>query len=436
MPKPISNPPDGGRVFETLAVSGPYIRRRRPARRRRAEEVAAQVRRYGRSQRMALLSLARDHPRFEDLLFSCPIVAASLADRRGPAAARGEAMALLRQGAAFGEVFAALELPLWLRKLTPEGCVTAPPWPFPGDPGRAALEKGGEYDPRADAEFGRRALSLLPVGARAQNGFLRWLSAARGWMDDEFALWLLAARLVWGDAAPESVLPPLIAYVWFSRRPAYTASAMLPRAWTPAIPLSAALRDARRWRLRLCFAARRRAGESPFWGEERRVRGYAAAPLTSLEAFVGEGSAMKNCMASYAEPAAMGVCRVYALQRGGKSVADFEIRAAREPGATPRIVQILGPRNAKPSAAALAAAQLWLEQVLEAHKKAGADPAEGFAPPDPAAWRAVLEPFLEGAVGASLPRPATLESPAQMGVMLLRLERMASSRPELRLDGL
>lgn len=432
MPKPTSNPPEGGLSlnFEVQAARAGALRRRRGPRRRPAEEVAAQVRRYGRSHRLALLSLAREHPHLEDLLFSCPVAAVSLADRRGPPAARGEALSLLRRGAGLSEAMAALELPLWLRKLAPEACAAAPPWPFPRDPGRAALRRGGEYDPRADAEFGRRALSLLPDNPRAQRGFLRWIAAARDSVDDDFALWLMSGRLDWPQSTPEQALPVLAAYVWFSRRPEHPASGQAPRPWSPALSAPATLRDLRRWRVNLCFAARRRE-EGSLWSVERKARGFVVTPLETLDALIEEGEAMRNCMASYVDAAAMGVCRLYAIRRGEGSVANLEIRPGREAGVPPRIAQLLGKRNAKAGAGATAAAKAWLATVLDEHAALGADPNLGFAPPDPAAWKALMGPFLNG-LDAEDPA-AALRTPAAMNGMQMRLDRMAAGRSTWRL---
>ena len=197
--------------------------------RRAPQEVERQLARYLRGHRVSLQVFAAEHQAFEDLLFSCPALAVSLAARRGPPADRGEALNLIRRGAPLIEALAAVELPLWLRKLPPEAFAHAPPYPFP-QPRPERAKRDQAYDPRADAAFGRRAVNLQP---RSEwTGWMRWLMAARQAGGDDFALWLMSHRLNWSRCGPERGLGPLAAFAWCSSTPEAPAYDHLPREWT------------------------------------------------------------------------------------------------------------------------------------------------------------------------------------------------------------
>lgn len=363
--------------------------------RRSAGELAEQIGRYGASFRLPLEVMAREHPALEDLLFSSPAAAVSIAARRGPPAERGAALNLIRRGAALAQIHAALELPLWLRRLPPEGLLEAPPHPFPlGDFGPPDPDR--HYDPKTDARFGRLALNLTPRSAQEWSGWIRWCAASRAAAGDEFAIWLLAHRLRWSRMRPERVLGPLAAYVWFSRRDHLPASRHAAREWTSDFALTAALRNTRNWLLRLLFEIGQPPIGSP-WSKSRKVRGYVFEPLIGVDAFVEEGVVMRNCMASYAEAAAEGRCRIYAMKRGGRSVANLEIRPPRAPGEPPLLTQLLGKGNRKPSDAAKRAVRQWLDEVMseiarrpELNKRE----TDAFCAQDLELWRLLMEPFL------------------------------------------
>ena len=375
--------------------------------------LSQQVGRYARSYRLALEVLAREHPNCEDLLFASPAVAVSLAARRGPPADRGAALHLIRNGAPLSDIHAELELPFWLRKLPPEAFLAPPAHPFP-QPDQARAE----YDPRADGAFGRRALNLLPQDA--WPGWLPWCAAARAAGGDDFALWLMSHRLRWARAAPEEALGPLAAYVWFSERPHLPAARHLAREWTPEFALTAALRNTRRWLQRLLFEITSPPPASP-WRRSRRVRGYVFEPLFGVDAFVEEGLAMRNCMASYAEAAAEGRCRIFAIRRGGRSVANMELRPPLEKGGAPEIVQLLGRGNRRASAASVRAVHEWRDEIMqEIKEKPDLKPreADAFAPPDLERWRAMMEPFEAAHPGAAALSAPLLAGPREAFIAL------------------
>lgn len=356
---------------------------------------------------MPLTVLAGEHPRYADLLFSCPAAAVALVARRGPPAARGEALHLLRRGAPLLETLAALELPLWMKKLPPEAFLTAPPDPIPGDGGSCGGadrpeerrdadlgEDGAAYDPKGDDAFGRHALSFAP--RHDWRGWLDAALAARTLCGDDFATWLLARRLRWrGCRAPGRVLAPAALFAWYSDHEETPAGALLPRLWTRDFALLATLRQAQRWLVSLCFET---AGppEASLWRRPRSVNGFRFKLLHGQDAFLTEGTAMRNCMPRYAEPAALGRCRIYSIRRNGRSVADLELLPGPAPSDPPQLHQLLGPRNAKPSEPVVAAAKAWLAELWEEIQAqpggAAADPL--FEPVDRAAWRRLFEPYL------------------------------------------
>lgn len=390
--------------------------------RRPREKVSAQVERYAPSFRLPLEVLAREHAAYEDLLFSSPVVAVSLVERRGAPAARGDALHLIANGAPLAKTHAALELPLWLRKLPPEAFLEAPPEPFPSSGGKTQ-DGAALFDPKADADFGRRALNLTP---RAEwDGWLRWCAAARILGGDEFAIWLLSARGDWSADKPEALIGALSAYAWFSKRPNFPASVHLPCPWSSDMSHVAAAQNTIRWLLGLMFACGAPPATSP-WGRPRKVRGYVFEPLVGRGAFEAEGEAMRNCMANYTMSAAVGHSAIYALKRGGRSVANMELQPNRREGASPVIAQLLGRGNRKASTPAIKASLQWLEEIrteIDATPGLPERDKTPFAGPDAKSWRGLISPFVESSSLAAETAFAKTDPPSHT---ILELESLHS----------
>jgi hypothetical protein len=87
---------------------------------------------------------------------------------------------------------------------------------------------------------------------------------------------------------------------------------------------------------------------------------FTIRELTSVPELVEEGRAMTHCVASYARKCLDGQCAIFTLRdRADKRVATLELHPT-----TLRVVQCLSLRNSKPSAAVLAFARSWHQEVV------------------------------------------------------------------------
>lgn len=350
-----------------------------------------QIRRFDKSVRKRLRRLAKTSPRLGDLIFSFPAAAHALATGRGPVDARHAAVSLVKDGAPLVAVAGALGLPLWTRRLDPGAFTEA-------------------IDLVFDSEGAARVLgSRIPATPEAQAAWFAAINVAFAAGGEPAALWIAshqkAFERLFGSCDPPGRHAPLrrwgpsdadgvalmAAYVVASEAPDWRIGARIPRRWRKTSALGNLGCLVRCW-LRaiadeLCSDAPKAGGA---WFKTQSVSGFKFAPRHTPEALIKEGQVMRNCVGAYASAVAQGGCLIYAVRRGGVSVATMEVQAGDKPGAA-EIVQLEGPGNTAPTREVMKAAEQWL-------KRQGPCPLRrrlsvlGDAI-DPARWEACFAPY-------------------------------------------
>ncbi len=303
-------------------------------------ELETQIRRFPRGFRRRLRKLARGSSRIGELLYSFPGLAFVLAVGGRPLAARGLAVRLVKDGQPLADAAAALDVPLWMRRLPPEAFCE----PFGNVPG------GGE--------FGRRIVNAIPEKAEATSMWLRWLLFAGEACDESFALWLAAQNIYQAEGAGKPPLLPLAAFAWFSRQSSGPARGLIRWPWHRTMGFGAAVEEMRAWMERIILDYCREGGSrNGSWFQTRKAGGFRFTPLLKADELRDEGHRMNNCVATYLEKVAAGQCLIYSIRRGGQRVATMEI-APR--GGTPVITQLLAASNMTAGEEVWIAARAWL----------------------------------------------------------------------------
>lgn len=300
---------------------------------------------FERSARRRLVRMANTTPRHADLIAAFPALALALATERGGPDACARAHRLVRDGAPLAQTAQALDVPLWWRRLPADAFATALAPAF--DAAQAA------------ALF----LPWLPRTAAARRRWFVWTMNAGVWtppsMAESVALWVARQPVgAWNaDVASEETLDDLLllaAYAVAVADASLPTHAFAPKngfplrpkqtsrlgAFTLACRLDAWLSDALN---RGCLAeARPVAG---LWRKTIKVDGYKFAPRAGAEVLKAEGALMDNCLDTYAERVETAASRIYAVRRGGATVASLELA----PDATGRTKAVqLSSRNNGP----------------------------------------------------------------------------------------
>lgn len=360
-------------------------------RRRPAGEVLSQLRRFPRPVRMPLEALAAEHGTYEDLIFSAPAAAAAIVARRGPSANRSEALARLRAGAPTRAIFAALELPIWLRRVPPEACGTTPPQPF------GPVSTDGAFDVGADAAFGRRALGAAPTGLDAWAAWFHTLLLARAAVGDAFGLWCATQGFRRSPGLGAAPLWPLCAFAWTSNRHDGSIGDNSCRAWAPDMSAGQAVREAQRWGFDLMLALQRDPNDTPPfppWNGPAFINGYVIEPLDAVADFEAEADRMRNCLVNCLPRAAFGLNRFYRMTRFGRSMATIELTERPGRDGLPTLVQFRGKSNRSPTRPQQRAVEAWLSAD-------GPDFTARRPPSD--RLRRALEPYLDHLADRPMP---------------------------------
>jgi hypothetical protein len=376
---------------------------------RTTDEIEERLQRYAARYRGVLRRRCEASPRFTDLLFSFPAACIALITARSSLRRRAAAAGLVALGAPLADIAAALQLPIWLRRLPPE-----------------AFDRGlpARIGAAGDAEFGCRVISLLPDGQNDLNSWLHWVLAARAAGDDAFALWVARQPIFCGRwQPPPNALLLLAMFAWFSRHPELEAAKLMTSRWTPKMSLNRAAYLTRRWLHRalqdLCLALP--AGRSA-WAQTRQVGGFEFVPLLTFEELVQEGERMHNCLATYSIFVVHGICRLYSVRADGASVASMDVRNI-EGTSTPGIAQLLGPGNSKASPEVHEAARAWL--TLQLHEGGGAESFDWGLPSEAAFLKHVWLPYAaarKASTGEALRPPGVVSLLHDIGT-LCRLEK-------------
>jgi len=310
-----------------------------PVKRRPLPTYHDQLARFRADLQPALHKFAELSKAHADLLTSFPAVAISLVTTRLPARKVTAALKLVKEGKPLTQVSAALNLPMWMRRMPPEALHE----PLPAN-----------LNPN-DAGFGRVVNNAAPPAFKPGTIWLQQVLAARALGDDAFAAWF--APRCW-DALRTDLIAPLAAFAWFSTRATLPAHRYLRRRWSPRSPLAAMAYEAHIWHVRMILelqALETEADALRLTGA--RYNGYEFIALETATDLTEEGRAMGHCVADYAERAAVGFSRLFSIRKGEQRFATMEIRFNSE-GAV-GVEQLSGPRNRTPDVDVLRAAYGW-----------------------------------------------------------------------------
>jgi hypothetical protein len=335
-------------------------------------ERESQIRRFPRGFRRRLRKLVRGSSRLGDLLYTFPGLAFVLAAGGRHHEARVRAVKLIKEGQPLSEAAAALDLPLWLRRLPPEA-FSEPLGMVPG------------------SEFGRRIVNEIPDKPDIAAMWLRWVLFGARACGESFAFWLAKQGFYQATDAGRMPLLPLAAYAWISCSEGGPARRLIGRPWHGSMRFGVAVEETQYWFERMILDYCHDGGRwNRNWFKIRNVSGYRFTPLLTRADLREEGDKMNNCVATYAAKVAAGACLIYSIRRGRQRVATMEI--AQRHGA-PVIVQLLAAGNTNAGKDVWRAAHAWLSKQSKYQLAAG--DAIVLVPVIPSRWEAIWRPHWE-----------------------------------------
>ncbi|WP_144083622.1 hypothetical protein [Hyphomicrobium nitrativorans] len=348
--------------------------------------------RFQSSRRPAIRRLAQTSHRVADLAVTYPAALYALASRHGSPKRRAQALGLIEAGAQLRDVAAALDLPLWLRRLPPEA--------FTG--------KLGAF-PRSDI-FGRRIANHLPTGSEHSAFWLQSVLFGTRAADETFALWLAQQRVFLDPGNPEELFGLIAAYAAISAGPPSRAKSLIVVPWRPEMALDTAVCAAKSWfnRMRLVIQLPDGALTDP-WLAAGDARGYDFVPLLDESTILAEASAMQNCADQYADRLARDKCRLFSIRRRGVRIATLEIGPHPREAGVLAIAQLKARHNLPATAEVWQAAHTWLGTQKDLKRATiGARPDR---PLDTDVWKRLLADYRSRKNGAPwLPEHASKET--------------------------
>ncbi len=357
-----------------------------------ARDLETLIKRFDPARRASVRRLASSSPRVADLALAFPGVLYALACRHGPLRRRQKALNLIEAGAPLRDVAAALEFPLWLRRLPPEAFV-------------------GRLDglPRSDI-FARRIANHLPTSSENSAFWLRSVTFGAEACDEYFALWLAQQAIFLEPGDPERLFGLLAAYAWFSNADLSRAHGLIVVPWRPEMAIDTAVCAAKSWlnRMRLVLQLPRGAITDP-WLEPGEARGYTFAPLLDHASILAEAHAMQNCADQYADRLARDKCRLFSIRRRGVRIATLEIGPHPREAGVLAISQLKARHNLPASSEVWQAAHTWLGAQSEIKRATnGVQPERQF---DTEAWSALMTSYRSKKAGSAwIPELANKET--------------------------
>lgn len=373
------------------------------------------LKRYDKSVRRRLRKLVKSSSRLGDLLSAYPAAAFALAVGRGPAEARGEAVRLVKEGASLKRVAAALDLPVWTRRLPPEAFTEV-------------------FDRLPDsAEAAKRLSTGRPIEPDWAAQWFDWVRTVHAVAGEQAAFWA-AAKAAALRPARETTRPVMALvglYAWFSARPTLKATRAIERGFSASMSLPGAAREAAAWidrAVRVYAYGERPTLKPGAWFTPQTIDGYRIAPRRTAFELEREGRVMNNCVGTYAGLVQNGVCLIYAIRRGGASVATMEVRAEPGRAGVGYIAQLEAPHNTRAPKKVWEAASKWLRQQGPCPLTHGG--AIAAAEIDPRRWEELWAPVHE-TVGEPLACGLLPPVPTQAGMGRLtsvqkQLERLGA----------
>ncbi len=339
----------------------------------------AVARRFASPVRRDIRRMLKASPRVIDLALIFPGALFAIADGTIDTNRRRQALYLVLDGAPLKRVAAALELPMWMRRLPAE----AFHGPMPSLPHSEA--------------FSRRIVNCLPTSRAESAVWLKTLAFANEAANEDFAVWLAHQPLyhVDSDWDPRRSFATLAAYAWFSGQPFKAAHGLMIVPWRPEISFETALCAAKSWLNRVRLTLQLGAGViDDGWLVEGEAAGFCFVPLLSAQELLEEAQGMHNCADQFADRIARDRCRLWSIRRrNGQRLATMEIgQHPREPGVLD-IVQLKARHNLPAPVEVWQAAHAWMAGQKGLRR----------APPlvipsrplDAAGWTALMRPYRE-----------------------------------------
>ncbi len=365
--------------FKTLDRRSSPIRRRETVDLPDAlEELAS---RFPSTIRREARRLMRTSARVAEMAEVFPGLLYALAARRGPSAARLNALSLIENGAQLKTVARALDMPMWLRRLPPE-----------------AFEKLSLELPNSET-FSRRIAARLPKASAASAFWLQSVVFAHRACHEDFAIWL-ASQPIFDDAGDtEKLLSVLSAYAWYSAKPEMDAHNLIVVPWRSEIAFDTALCAAKSWFNRMRLVLQLPSGAlTDTWLKPGGALGYMFEPLLSHADILAEAQGMQNCADQYAERLVREKCRLFSVKRNGQRVATLEIGQHQREATVLAINQLKARHNMAAPAEVWQAAYSWMSSQFALKRLPPMAVSE--RPWDQAAWRSLMHPYRQAHGGA------------------------------------
>jgi hypothetical protein len=294
--------------------------------------------------RQIIRGMASASPRLADLAVTFPGLAFALATGYGEQVLRERCRAMIESGRPLKDAAGVIGLPFWLKKLPPEA-FTQPLVSLP-----------------SDAEASRRIASHMPAESWRAVPWFRRVLLAGDLSGPGFAMWMAWRTKQAPRMRDFNRLVLLSAWSWFSEQPGTFGSQLLRQPFHTAISFRKAMEEAEHWRKRIDLAVALGDGLRDTWYGHSIVNGYEFVPLTGIESFLAEASAMDNCLDQYGLQVSLQTTRIFSIRKGERCVADVEIGPHEDDGSVLTIKQLRGPANKRAPAAVWQAAYLWLGQ--------------------------------------------------------------------------
>lgn len=339
----------------------------------RSDLLERRLRRYHPRFQGAVRTLALRHARIADLAASFPALLFALAVPR-PGLDPARAIASVIDGLALAEAAAAADIPLWLRKLSPEAFA------------RPILRlPDGEL-------FRRQIANHLPRSPTLAPTWLQLVADASELAHEPMAAWIAREFAREPGRVNPARLRRIGLWAWFSSQPVTLGRDLIERPWTPDMRIDAARSAADDWRT--VVALHVNLGRLPIadmWLRSGLMAGYEFMPLDSIAAITAEAKAMRNCLNTYGQNLAHNRSRIWSIRKDGKRVATLRIALSyRDP--LPNIVELKGPGNVEVSRELWWAARQWLHR----HDLSQIDMRErhwGTTPLDRESWMSLWRPY-------------------------------------------
>ncbi|MEO1205359.1 MAG: PcfJ domain-containing protein [Pseudomonadota bacterium] len=359
--------------------------------------------RFPKPYRRRLRRLVTGSPALCDVLRSFPAAAFALVSGYGSVEQRGQAVAMIKSGAALKDVAGVLALPVWTRKLPPEA-FTVPLVDLPHN-----------------ADFGRRLINQLPNAQGHTDLWLRAVLDALRVGDERFALWVGAQKKLVQSTCPArfEAIWLLAAFAFASQNVEAGGHAGIAKRWSKGMTLRTAQSAASEWAVRLIRQAERqpvKRGPGRYSMRNRQA-GFAIVVLQTAEELDEEGRLMDHCVGTYGRDVALGYCMIFGIRQDGQRIATMEVQPSRKPDGLPQIAQLQGPGNSRVSTEIWERARMWLLQHAS-NPVAGSDVDPAQVMTDDAKWRALWAPHVAAVPAAfpngQLPRPHDIRHAAML----------------------